>query len=59
MRTLNDMILADLIAARASLSQLRAAAHERGFRDLRAAALDAVCRGETTIEEADRVTLAA
>ena len=51
--------LRDLIAARASTSQLRAAAHERGFRDLRAAALEAVCRGETTIEEADRVTLAA
>jgi general secretion pathway protein E len=53
-----DDALRDLIAARASLAQLRAAALERGFRDLRAAALDAVCRGETTLEEADRVTVA-
>jgi general secretion pathway protein E len=53
-----DDALRDLIASRASLAQLRAAAVERGFRDLRAAALDAVRRGETTLEEADRVTVA-
>jgi general secretion pathway protein E len=51
--------LRDLIAARASLAQMRAAAQERGFRDLRAAALDAVCSGQTTLEEAERVTVAA
>jgi general secretion pathway protein E len=53
-----DDALRDLIASRASIAQLRAAAVERGFRDLRAAALDAVRRGETTLEEADRVTVA-
>jgi general secretion pathway protein E len=53
-----DDALRDLIASRASIAQLRAAAVERGFRDLRATALDAVRRGETTLEEADRVTVA-
>jgi general secretion pathway protein E len=54
-----DDALRDLIAARASLAQLRTAAVERGFRDLRAAALDVVRAGQTTLEEADRVTVAA
>ena len=54
-----DDELRDLIVARAPLSQLKAAARERGMRSLREAAIAAVRAGETTQEELDRVTLAA
>ncbi|TDP73124.1 GspE/PulE family protein [Roseateles toxinivorans] len=49
--------LRDLIAARAPMSQIKEAARSRGMRSLRSVALAAVCRGETTFEELDRVTL--
>ena len=49
--------LRDLIAARAPMSQIKEAARARGMRPLRAVALAAVCRGETTFEELERVTL--
>ena len=49
--------LRDLIAARAPMSQIKEAARGRGMRALRAMALDAVCRGATTFEELERVTL--
>jgi len=48
--------LRDLIAARAPMSQIKQAARERGLQPLRRAALIAVYRGETTLEEVDRVT---
>jgi general secretion pathway protein E len=48
--------LRDLIAARAPMSEIKKAARERGLQPLRRAALAAVCRGETTLEEIDRVT---
>jgi general secretion pathway protein E len=53
-----DDELRDLIAARAPMSRIKEAARRRGLRSLREAALAAVCRGETTFEELDRVTLA-
>jgi general secretion pathway protein E len=49
--------LRDLIAARAPMSQIKEAARERGMRPLRAMTLQSVCRGETTFEELERVTL--
>jgi len=49
--------LRDLIAARAPMSQIKEAARARGMKSLRAMALRAVCRGETTFEELERVTL--
>ena len=49
--------LRDLIAARAPMSQIKEAARARGMKPLRAVALAAVCRGETTFEELERVTL--
>lgn len=49
--------LRDLIAARAPMSQIKEAARARGMKPLRAMALGAVCRGETTFEELERVTL--
>ncbi|MEJ6007981.1 GspE/PulE family protein [Paucibacter sp. AS339] len=49
--------LRDLIAARAPMSQIKDAARARGMKPLRAMALQAVCRGETTFEELERVTL--
>jgi general secretion pathway protein E len=49
--------LRDLIVARASISQIKAAARERGMKPLRAAALQAVVNGHTTFEELARVTL--
>jgi general secretion pathway protein E len=48
--------LRDLIAARAPMSEIKRAARERGLQPLRRAAMLAVCRGETTLEEIDRVT---
>jgi len=52
---LNDE-LRELIAARAPTRQLREAARRNGTRLLRDAALEAVKRGETTLQEIDRVT---
>jgi len=49
--------LRDLIAARAPMSQIKAAARERGMKPLRATALQAVLDGQTTFEELERVTL--
>jgi len=52
---LNDEIR-ELITARAPVRQLKEAARRNGTRLLRDAALEAVQRGETTLEEIDRVT---
>ncbi|WP_077034801.1 GspE/PulE family protein [Pelomonas sp. KK5] len=52
-----DDELRDLIVARAPMSQIKEAARARGMKPLRALALQAVCRGETTFEELERVTL--
>jgi general secretion pathway protein E len=52
---LNDE-LRELITARASVRQLREAAKTAGTRVLREAALDAVRKGETTLQEINRVT---
>ncbi len=49
--------LRDLIASRAPMSQIKEAARSRGMKPLRQQALAAVCRGESTFEELDRVTL--
>ncbi|XHS77032.1 GspE/PulE family protein [Burkholderiaceae bacterium UC74_6] len=49
--------LRDLIAARAPMSAIKEAARSRGMKTLRAEALAAVTRGETTFEELERVTL--
>ena len=49
--------LRDLIAARAPMSEIKAAARARGMKSLREMALAAVCRGDTTFEELERVTL--
>jgi general secretion pathway protein E len=49
--------LRDLIAARAPMSEIKAAAKARGMKSLREMALAVVCRGETTFEELERVTL--
>ena len=51
-----DVGLRSLIAERASPAVLRAAARERGLRTLRDAALELVAAGQTTLEEANRVT---
>jgi len=52
---LNDE-LRELIVARAPIRQLKRAAQAHGARFLREAALDVVRRGETTLQEANRVT---
>jgi general secretion pathway protein E len=51
--------LRDLLAERAPLSRIKAAAHEAGYRSLRDAAVAATVNGQTTIEEINRVTPAA
>jgi general secretion pathway protein E len=48
--------LRDLLAERAPLSRLKAAAHEAGYSSLRDAAIAAAVKGETTLEEINRVT---
>jgi general secretion pathway protein E len=53
-----DDELRDLIVARAPMGRLKQAARERGMSSLRDAAIAAVCRGATTFEELERVTLA-
>ncbi len=52
---LNDE-LRELIVSGAPLRQLREAAAETGMRDIRESALELVKRGETTLEEINRVT---
>jgi general secretion pathway protein E len=47
--------LKSLIAAHAALDQIQAEAERGGWRGMRDLALDAAVRGETTLEEADRV----
>ena len=54
--TLDDT-LRDLIVAKAPMGQIKQAARERGMTSLRDTAVQAVCRGVTTFEELDRVTL--
>jgi len=54
-----DDELRELIATREPPRRVKEAARTRGFRSLREAALEMVCRGESTIEEMNRVTLAA
>ncbi len=54
--TLDDE-LRDMIVARASMASIKQAARERGMTPLRDTAIAAVCRGVTTFEELDRVTL--
>ena len=49
-------VLRDLLAERAPLSKIKAAALEAGYRSLREAAVAAVLGGDTTIEEINRVT---
>jgi general secretion pathway protein E len=51
-----DDDLRDLIAARAPMSEIKNAARQRGLEPLRRVALAAVRRGDTTLEEIDRVT---
>ena len=53
-----DDELRDLIAGRGSMAAVKAAARRRGLRSIRAAALELVAAGETTLEELDRVTFA-
>jgi general secretion pathway protein E len=53
-----DVELRSLIAERATPARLRAAAHQRGLKTLRDAALALVASGHTTLEEANRVTAA-
>jgi len=45
-----------LITARAPVRQLKEAAHHSGTRFLRDAAFEAVRKGETTLQEINRVT---
>jgi len=53
-----DDVLRDLIVSRRPLMEVKARAKAMGTRFLRDAALDCVVRGETTLEELDRVTQA-
>jgi general secretion pathway protein E len=55
---LNDDIR-ELIAQRAPVRQIKAAAHANGTRFLREAAFEAVKKGETTLQEINRVTFVA
>ncbi len=55
---LNDEIR-ELIVARAAIRQVKEAAIRAGVQNLRDAALDMVKRGETTLEEINRVTFVA
>lgn len=51
--------LREMISSQRSLRDIKAAVQEAGTRFLRDAALDMVARGDTTLEEVRRVTLAA
>jgi general secretion pathway protein E len=55
---LNDEIR-ELITTRAPTRQIKDAAQKHGTRFLRQAAIDAVKRGETTLQEVNRVTFVA
>jgi general secretion pathway protein E len=55
---LMDDTLRDLIVSRASLVRIKAHARASGTRLLRESALACVLRGESTLEELNRVTLA-
>ena len=48
--------LRDMLAERAPLTRIKAAAYEAGYRSLREAAVSAAISGETTLEEINRVT---
>ena len=50
--------LRDLIASRAPLADVKAAARRRGLRSIRFAAVELVAQGLTTLAELDRVTFA-
>ena len=52
-----DDELRDLIVARAPMSRLKQLARERGMTPLRDTAIAAVCRGVTTFDELERVTV--
>jgi len=52
-----DDELRELIVSRAPLRNLKEAAHRRGFRSLRTAVTQLVEKGETTLQELNRVTL--
>jgi general secretion pathway protein E len=52
-----DDELRDLIVARAPMSRIKQAARANGMVPLRHSAIQAVCRGVTTFEELDRVTI--
>ncbi|HCT41117.1 MAG TPA: general secretion pathway protein GspE [Moraxellaceae bacterium] len=54
---LNDE-LRDLIINRSSLGSMRQSARKNGMRSLREAVIELVCHGETTLQEANRVTFA-
>jgi general secretion pathway protein E len=47
----------ELILARAPARAVREAAARRGFRNLRAAVVEMVAAGETTLQELNRVTV--
>ena len=55
---LMDDTLRDLIVARAPLTQIKGHARSRGTRLLRESGLACVLRGESTLDELQRVTLA-
>jgi general secretion pathway protein E len=54
---LMDDVLRDLIVTRASLLKIKAHARASGTRQLRESALAAVLRGESSLDELNRVTL--
>jgi general secretion pathway protein E len=54
---LMDDALRDMIVARAPLTQLKAHARAHGMRTLRESALSCVLRGESSVDELNRVTL--
>lgn len=51
-----DDELREMITARASIRQIKEYAHQHGTHSLREAALDLAWRGETTVQEVNRVT---
>ncbi|MDR6538471.1 GspE/PulE family protein [Variovorax soli] len=51
-----DDELRELVVQQAPIAQLKAAARSRGMASMRRAALDAVRRGQTTLQEINRVT---
>ena len=52
-----DDALRDAVSARASLATVKAAARQRGMRSIRAAGVELVASGLTTLAELDRVSL--